>query len=53
MDKKYVLSYELNEISAKSLPEFVEKIEKLIQDGKKISLIAAVVATNKSLDVAE
>lgn len=53
MEKNFILSYELNNISAKSLPELVEKIEKLTKDGKKISVIAAVVAVDKSLNATE
>jgi len=49
MNKEYNASFEIKDVSAKTLPEFIEKVKELSQRGKEISNIVAVVVTVKSL----
>lgn len=45
MDKKYIASFEVQEVTAFTLDEFIEKVKALISDGTEISNIVAIVVT--------
>lgn len=45
MEKKYSASFEIKEVTANKLSEFVEKVKTLTKDGREISNIVAVVVT--------
>lgn len=49
MEQKYPASYEIKEVVANNLTEFVEKVKSISTDGKEVSNIVAVVVTVKLL----
>lgn len=46
-NKEYVASFEIKEIAAFTLDEFIKKVEELTKDGAEVFNIVAVVATKK------
>lgn len=49
MDKNYSASFEVKEVSANNISEFVEKIKEISVEGNEVTNIAAVVLTVKLL----
>ena len=45
MEKKYIVSFEAQKVTASTLDEFIEKWKALINEGTEISNIAAIVVT--------
>lgn len=49
MEQKYPASFEMKEVVANNITEFVEKVMSISTDGKEVSNIVAVVVTVKLL----
>lgn len=45
MELKYPASYEIKEVTANNITEFVEKVKSISTDGKEVSNIVAIVVT--------
>lgn len=50
MDKRYIVSFEAQQVTASTLDEFIEKVKTLTSDGAEISNIVAIVVTETTSD---
>ena len=49
MELKYPASYEIKEVTAKNISEFIDKVKSITTDGKEVTNITALVVTVKLL----
>lgn len=49
MEQKYSASFEIKEVTADNLTEFIDKVKSISSEGKDVSNIVAIVVTTKLL----